>query len=334
MTYRMIIIAGLLQFALSTVTIAESIREMVQIPEGSFVMGFDKLKNSLPKHKIDLDSFYIDKYEVTQDDYKKLMKKNPSATKERLELTEKIKYKSFKPKNPVAPVGDKYPVTGITWFEAAAYCNARSIKEGLEPCYDEETWECDFTKNGYRLPTEAEWEYACRAGTDTMFYFGDDRKKLKEYASCWLEGEEYYDKKLSYRHKHERAMKNKPFIWNKPFPRMLKVGDRKPNNWGLYDMLGNAQEWCNDWYRNNYYKYSPMKNPRGPDKGEWKVVRGGAYNTIGRCGQRTATSPTDKNQTIGFRCVRNAPKEDKDKDDENDNKKEKSEKSDKKEAPE
>ncbi len=311
MNYRTLIINGLLQFALSVVAIAEPSSKMVKIPEGSFIMGYVKLKNSLPKHKVHLDSFYIDKYEVTQGDYKKLMGKNPSATKDRLDLSEKIKNKSFEPSKSVAPVGDKYPVTGITWFEAAKYCNVRSIKEGFEPCYDEETWQCDFTKNGYRLPTEAEWEYACRAGSNTIFYFGDDQRKLKEYASCWLEGGDYYDKKLGYRHKEARAKENKPFVWNKPYPRMLKVGERKPNDWGLYDMLGNAKEWCNDWYGQDYYKNSPVNNPHGPDKGEWKILRGGSYSTIGRCGQRTATAPTRQNQTIGFRCVRNVPKKEK-----------------------
>ena len=140
MNFRKIIIIGyFLPLTWNMVAIAEPSSEMVKIPGGSFKMGLEKLQNSLPKHEVHLSSFFIDRCEVTQDDYKKLMGKNPSATKERIEFTENLKNKSFKPTKPIAPVGDDYPITDVTWFEAVKYCNARSKKEGLEPCYDEKT---------------------------------------------------------------------------------------------------------------------------------------------------------------------------------------------------
>ena len=132
---------------------------------------------------------------------------------------------------------------------------------------------------------------------------------MKEYVNCWPEGEEYWEKK--WKDIKDLDNKNEPFIWDKPFPILMPTGQKKPNNWGLYDMLGNAEEWCNDWYGQNYYKVSPIKNPKGPEKGEWKVIRGGAFCTVGWCGRREANSPTRQTQTIGFRCVRNAPKEEK-----------------------
>jgi formylglycine-generating enzyme required for sulfatase activity len=124
--------------------------EMVQIPAGRFTMGDEKEVDATP-HEVSISSFYIDKYLVTQEQYEKVMGGNPSRWK-----------------------GDKNPVEQVRWSDAVKYCNARSVKEGLQPCYDLQTWECNFEANGYRLPTEAEWEYACRAGSKTNYFFGND----------------------------------------------------------------------------------------------------------------------------------------------------------------
>lgn len=239
--------------------------EMVLIPGGWFEMGSDRGRsNESPVHRVWVDSFLMDRYEVTQEQYAKLMLGNPSHFK-----------------------GPDRPVEQISWAMAALYCNARSRAEGLEPCYDEETGECNFQANGYRLPTEAEWEYACRARTDTNYFFGNDARRLREYA--W-----YAENSLGRTH---------------------PVGRKKPNPWGLYDMYGNVAEWCNDIYGENYYRSSPERNPRGPADGERYVLRGGSWSSSAdacRSSYRVGEEPGFQDacfarDTIGFRCVRKAP---------------------------
>ncbi len=240
--------------------------EMVLIPAGWFEMGSEKGEaDESPVHKIWVDSFLMDRYEVTQEHYAKLAGSNPSHFRD-----------------------NSKPVDTITWADAALYCNLRSRAEELQSCYDEETAECDFTANGYRLPTEAEWEYACRSRTDTEFFFGSDMRKLGSYA--WY-AENSND-------------------------RTHPAGQKKPNAFGLYDMYGNVAEWCNDVYSGDYYKLSPSGNPRGPEEGDKQVLRGGAWDSsIDHC--RSAWRKGEEfgfvdaciaQNTIGFRCVRNAPR--------------------------
>ncbi len=241
----------------------ESGVEMVQLPGGLFTMGDEDEVDAKP-HKVFVSSFYIDKYPVTQEEYRRVMGENPSRWK-----------------------GNKNPVEQVSWSKAARYCNARSRLEGLQPCYDLNTWECDFDANGYRLPTEAEWEYACRAGTKTKYFFGNGPSKLQNYA--------WFDKNSG----------------KKPRP----VGQKQPNPWGLYDMYGNVWEWCNDFYKVDYYQESPEENPKGPKTGDNKVVRGGAWKFSAescRSGYRYNEDPAYADvcfgyDIYGFRCVRNAP---------------------------
>jgi len=246
--------------------------EMVVIPGGWFEMGSNNgASDESPVHRIWVSSFWMDRYEVVQEQFKKFQLPDPSHFKN--------------PKNPLEQ---------INWTDAATYCNERSFAEGLEPCYDEETWKCNFQANGYRLPTEAEWEYACRAGTNTRYCFGNDARKLKDYA--WFT--------------ENSSAKTHP------------VGQKKPNLWGLYDMHGNVAEWCNDFYSENYYKSSPEKNPEGPSGGKERVLRGGAWNSSAdscRSSYRASDPSIDDtclaSDAIGFRCVRNttnntSPKQD------------------------
>jgi formylglycine-generating enzyme required for sulfatase activity len=237
--------------------------EMVLIAAGRFTMG-DKNEVDSPPHEVAVSAFYMDKYLVTQEQFQKVMGTNPSRWK-----------------------GDKSPVEQVRWSDAVRFCNKRSELEGLQPCYDTNTWQCTFDANGYRLPTEAEWEYAGRAGATTAYFFGDSPAKLGDYA--WFE-------------------KNSG---GRPRP----VGQKQPNPWGLYDICGNVWEWCNDFYKVDYYAESPKQDPKGPPTGENKVLRGGAWRfgeESARAGYRYNENPGYSDvcfgyDIYGFRCVRKSP---------------------------
>jgi formylglycine-generating enzyme required for sulfatase activity len=234
--------------------------DMIQVPGGRFVMG-NKDEVDAPPHEVTVNAFFMDRYLVTQDEFEKLMHENPSRWK-----------------------GNRHPVEQVRWSDAVRFCNKRSEAEGRQPCYDLKNWTCNFDADGYRLPTEAEWEYACRAGSATAYFFGDNAAKLGDYA--WFD-------KNSGGHPQE-------------------VGQKQSNGWGLFDIAGNLWEWCNDFYQVDYYPHSPAEDPRGPDKGETKVVRGGAW----RFGAETCRSGYRYNENpgyadvcfgydiYGFRCVR------------------------------
>ena len=239
--------------------------EMVLVPAGRFRMGSGSGKaDESPVHEVQIDAFLMDRYEMTQGQYTKLVPINGSHFK-----------------------GPNNPVEMISWPEAALFCNLRSRAEGLKPCYDEETGACNFEADGYRLPTEAEWEYACRAGSDAEYAFGDDARLLRQYG--WFV--------------ENASKKTQP------------VGQKKPNAWGLYDMYGNVAEWCNDIYEKGYYAGSPAQNPRGPTGGVKRVLRGGAWNSPADCcrsAYRVGEDPGFEDacfarDAIGFRCVRKAP---------------------------
>jgi formylglycine-generating enzyme required for sulfatase activity len=247
---------------------------LVLVPAGRFAMGSTTgAEDERPVRTVAVSAFAMDATEVTQRSFTALMGTNPSQSK--------------KPGQ---------PVERVSWVVAVNYCNMRSLKEGLTPCYDPATLACDFSASGSRPPTEAEWEYACRAGTTTPYSFGRDPRKLAAHA--WF---------------NENAGRG-------PHP----VGSRIPNPWGLYDMHGNVWEWCHDRYADRYpaaaqsdgVKSDDVRSddadPRGPAAGAERVLRGGSWQSSAeRCRSAARSSETPAfadacfgSETYGFRCVR------------------------------
>jgi formylglycine-generating enzyme required for sulfatase activity len=233
---------------------------MVLVSGGTFPMGStDSSQGIRPAHKVVLNSFYMGKYEVTQDEWNNIMGYNTSFFSEA-----------------------RNPIDGVRWYEAIEYCNKKSKMEGLTPCYSGsgDNITCNFAANGYRLPTEAEWEYACRGGQHSGNYTYSGSNDPEEVA--------WYVKNL-----RDRKTRH--------------VGLKKPNELGIYDMTGNAWEWCWDWYDHLYYKKSPIENPTGPTSGVRRVVRGGnVYNQCLPSILRVGFRPINGFQGYGFRVVRTA----------------------------
>jgi formylglycine-generating enzyme required for sulfatase activity len=219
---------------------------LVWIKGGSFVMGSKSTEGEAdesPPHTVQMHGFYIDKYEVSRDEYERVMGTNPSTAKGCGEC----------------------PVDNVSWNDAQEFCQ----------------------KTGKRLPTEAEWEYACRAGTETQFSSGNTL--TSEQAN--FNGRYPYG-----------GAPNGPYR-----ERAVPVGSYKPNAWNLYDMHGNVAEWCLDWYDPAYYGNSEKNDPLGPKEGKLKVVRGGSWSQKAaslRSARRAGYNPTMKLNTIGFRCVK------------------------------
>ncbi len=243
--------------------------ELVVIPAGSFEMG-DTLSVTTPVHEVSLTrNFQIGKHEVNQAEYLEVMGVNPSN------------FSSY------ADTVRHRPVEQVSWFDAVAFANALSVREGLAPCYDEsggvpggDIYACE----GYRLPTEAEWEYATRAGTATTYFFGDDPGRLSDFA--W-------------------SFANRP-------GRTRDVGTRLPNPWGLHDVYGNVWEWIHDWYSSSYYAESPPSDPPGPSSGIYRVARGGGWSlgdseSVFRSGSHQGIIPEGAVDWLGFRVARTAP---------------------------
>jgi eukaryotic-like serine/threonine-protein kinase len=238
--------------------------EMIYLQGGSFLMGSpsdekDRDSDEGPVHTVELDGFWIGKYTVTQLQYQSIIDKAPFYFQ-----SEIIHEKGFlgigrKTERRINP---HYPAETVSWNDAMEFCRKLSQRTGKT----------------FTLPTEAQWEYACRAGTTTRYYFGDNDRYLKEYG--WFN-------KNSNKQTHP-------------------IGQKKPNVWGLYDMHGNVWEWCLDWYGENYYSQSPRRNPAGPGSGSYRVRRGGSwsYNAgLCRSAYRSWSTPSDTLHNLGFRLV-------------------------------
>ena len=228
---------------------------MVWVPAGSFQMGVEDIYNASPMHKVTLQAFWMSATQITQALYLCMMGTNPS------QFTGKI----------------NRPVEMINWYDAVRFCNRLSEHAGLEPSYDLDTWDCDFTRNGYRLPAEAEWEYACRAGTTTKYYTGDTENHCAQ--AGW--------------YKANSGSTTHP------------VSRKEPNAWGLYDMHGNIWEWCHDWHSS--YSSESQTNPTGPQTDSFRVMRGGSLGCYAegcRSAARGMYDPNGRGSSIGFRVVR------------------------------
>ncbi|MDQ1265617.1 MAG: hypothetical protein QG635_768 [Bacteroidota bacterium] len=245
--------------------------EMILIPAGIFKMGntgaYSGSTDEKPVNDVSLTKDYLmSVYEITQFQYKEIMGKNPSNFKE-----------------------DNLPVEMVAWYDAIEFCNKLSEKEGLMPCYSgsEPNIVCDWNANGYRLPTEAEWEYACKAGTDNDFYNGNMTNSGCSPIDTTLNKIGWY-------------------CGNSDI-KTYEVGQKEPNAFGLYDMTGNVSEWCWDWYSRNYYSSIIDINPTGPSKGSERVIRGGSWGSSAmycRSAARGSYFTKNHSQIIGFRIVR------------------------------
>jgi formylglycine-generating enzyme required for sulfatase activity len=214
---------------------------------------------------------------------------------------------------------ENHPMVWATWCGSAAYANWRSAMESRQLCFDLSTWTCDFSKNGYHLATEAQWEYAARGGLKdpySRFPWGDTINQTRvnfqssaaysydvspvknQYHPIWNDGVYPYTSPVGF---FDGAMKNKT-DYNWPSSETSYQTENGGNGYGLYDMAGNVSEWCNDWYGS--YSSSTQTNPTGPITGDWRVLRGGFWYYMGdycRVASRRWNYPTNSSYLFGFR---------------------------------
>ena len=244
--------------------------KLALIPAGKFVMGSPKDERDRcddeEQHEVEITKpYYLGVYHVTQLEYEKIMGKNPSDFSATGSNKDEVKGMDT----------SRFPVENVSWDDTVEFCKKLSELS-------------DEKKAGrtYRLPTEAEWEYACRAGTTTAFH--SENSLSSEQAN--FDGN----------HPHGEAAKGK---W---LERPTTVGSYQPNAFGLYDMHGNAEQWCQDWYDDGYYKNSPKQDPAGPENGSDRVVRGGSwcdFDWFCRSAVRLTGKPGNRNDARGFRVA-------------------------------
>ncbi len=249
--------------------VTSEIDGMVLIPAGTFQMGntgaYSGESNEKPLHTVTISrDFLMSKYEISQKQYEEVMGANPSYFK-----------------------GENLPVEQVTWYEVVEFCNKLSEMEGLDKCYSGSGTSivCDWDANGYRLPTEAEWEYACKAGTTTDFYSGS----LTSSADCTP---------------IDANLDKIGWYCGNEGTKTREVGKKEPNAFGLYDMSGNVWEWCWDWYGS--YSSSSETDPKGLTTGSYRVRRGGGWFTDpGDCrsANRHRDYPSNRYFSMGFRVV-------------------------------
>lgn len=260
-------------------TLKDISENFVLIPGGTFQMGSPEdeawRSEDEAQHTVTVSDFYMSIYELTQAEYQEIMGENPS---------------SFS--------GDDLPVENVPWLDAIRYCNARSEKEGLTPAYtiDGQTITWNRSADGYRLPTEAEWEYACRAGTTTPF--NTERSISAEEANYYG----HYSYEIEDNYFSQENLTTKPGEYRQT---TVAVDSFSPNAWGLYNMHGNVSEWVWDYY--GAYDTETPDNPTGAITGTLRVYRGGGWNDFAKNMRSAyrATLAEDKGSfNIGIRLVR------------------------------
>lgn len=285
---------------------------MVLIPAGSFRMGDsfgDGYSMELPVHEVYVSGFYMDRYEVTKG------------------LWDNVSTWAAAHGYDISPAdgsgkGPNHPVSNVSWYEAAKWANARSEKEGLTPCYYTDaahgtvyragnvdlTNGCvDWGANGYRLPTEAEWEKAARGGCPGHRFSWCDADTIGHNRANYESMSEFpYDTSATRGPHPDYSAGGDP---NRPFT--SPVGSFAPNGYGLYDTTGNVVEWCWDWYDGTYYTTTPGTDPHGPEARATRIWRGGSWssNAFGsRVSFRYHTEPKAEYYSRGFRLVRALPR--------------------------
>lgn len=264
--------------------------KMLLIPAGDFMMGSstEGREDEEPVHHVSLDAFYLDKYEVTNKLFQKFVRETGYETTAEKEgraaaVTSGGQWEVIPGANWRKPEGgetvfesnrEEHPVVSVSWYDADAYCR----------------WA------DKRLPTEAEFEYAGRAGTRTIYWWGDGNPGSKRPANIADESA-------------KRQFPDLPIMagYDDGYDRSAPVGSFDPNPWGLHDMIGNVSEWTADWYAEDYYRNSPERNPIGSFSAKYKVLRGGSWHN-GPLGVRSAyrrnSQPGYRYDHFGYRCAK------------------------------
>lgn len=293
-----------LQARLNTAGQYVTASDMVLIPAGSFVMGattnvgHEAESAELPQHAVYVSAFYIGRYKVTSNLWSEI---HTWATNQGYTFS-----------HAGSSRGTNCPVYSITWYDAVAWCNARSQRDSFRPCYTNADGTCytnstvafaggcDWNADGYRLPTEAEWEKAARGGVaNRRFPWGDVNTIQHARANYNAGSAQSYD---------TSPTKGYHPDYGGTFPSISPVGSFAPNGYGLYDMAGNVFDWCWDWFDTEYYAAAPATDPHGSSgPSQYRVLRGGSWYAdaaSARVASRGYSNPNVADVSFGFRCVR------------------------------
>jgi formylglycine-generating enzyme required for sulfatase activity len=284
--------------------------KLALIPAGEFLMGSpdadkDAFADEKPQHRVRITRpFYLGTTEVTVGQFRRVVESAGYRTEAERDGKGGFGWNEAKgtfeqdPKytwrNPGFAQTDEHPVTNVSWNDAIAFCNRLSEHEGLRPYYQFGAG-AQSGGDGYRLPTEAEWEYACRAGTTTRYWSGDDPETLATVGNV-------ADATAKAKYSGWTTISGRDgFIYTAP------VGQFRPNAFGLFDMHGNVWEWCGDVYAADYYKQAPPADPAGPSQAADRVFRGGGWYDgprDSRSASRFWDSPDYRVSYLGFRVAR------------------------------